>query len=177
MDRLGALTPDQSRAAVDTAGESIALTSGAGCGKTLVLARRFTTLLLSSDEGDALGRLVALTFTDKAAAEMLRRVRRVLTEALAASDDPARRERLAEWITELPAARISTIHSFCGSLLRRHAVEAGVDPRFAVCADELVAAQMLTEAVEQAVLAGVEDEQTGVLELLARADLNRVAAD
>jgi len=41
---------------------------------------------------------------------------------------------------------ISTIHSSCASLLRRHAIIAGVDPNFAVCADELVASQMLAEA-------------------------------
>jgi len=177
MAKLPELTPTQAVAAVETAGRSIALTSGAGCGKTLVLARRFTTLLLDSEDGDALQRLVALTFTDKAAAEMLRRVRRVLTEALAAEDEPARRERLAEWVTELPAARISTIHSFCGSLLRRYAVEADVDPGFAVCADELVAGQMLSEAVEQAVLAAVEEGGGDVLELLVRAELYRVIAD
>ncbi len=179
MSRLPRLTARQAEAAVGRAGESLALTSGAGCGKTLVLARRFTELVMraKADEGSPFERFVALTFTDKAALEMLSRVRAVLLEALSRSKSAGDRRKLAAWITELPAAHISTIHSFCASLLRRHAVEAGVDPDFAVCADELVTAQMISEAAEQAVLSAVEARRTEVLELLARADLARVAGD
>ncbi|KPK80570.1 MAG: hypothetical protein AMJ81_11835 [Phycisphaerae bacterium SM23_33] len=179
MSELPELTPRQAEAAVERAGESIALTSGAGCGKTLVLARRFTTLLLAAagDGESPFDRLVALTFTDKAALEMLSRVRDVLLDAIGKTDDPQQRRRLADWITELPAAHISTIHSFCAGLLRRHAIEAGVDPDFAVFADELVAAQMLTESAQAAVLAAVEEGQADVLELLARASLGRVVDD
>ena len=180
MSEPARLTPRQAAAAVERAGDSLALTSGAGCGKTLVLAHRYATLLTAAEAGSGespLDRLVALTFTEKAAAEMHSRVRAVLLAALAECADPARRQRLAEWITELPAARISTIHGFCGSLLRRHAVEAGVDPNFAVCADELVAAQMLSEAVESAVLAAVEAGRAPALELLAKTDLKGVVND
>ena len=138
MGKLPHLTRRQAEAAVARAGESLALTSGAGCGKTLVLARRFTELLMSAAGTGAspFDRFVALTFTDKAALEMLDRVRAVLLDALQRSRDSEDQQKLAEWITELPAAHISTIHSFCASLLRRHAIEAGVDPDFDVCADE-----------------------------------------
>jgi len=178
---LPELTAQQQAAAVDRAADSLALTRGAGCGKTLVLARRFTTLLMSSaaagGEGDPFERFVALTFTEKAAQEMLARVRAVLLDALAASVDDADRQRLAGWIADLPSAHISTIHSFCAAVLRRHAVEAGVDPNFAVLADELVAAQMLREAASDAVLAAAEAGDEAVGELIATADLPRVVED
>ncbi len=178
MPKLPDLTPAQHAAAVDRANESLALTSGAGCGKTLVLARRFTTLLLTAEaegfEGSPFERFVALTFTDKAALEMLARVRVVLLEALAESHDEADRRRLAEWITELPAAHISTIHSFCAAVLRRYAVEAGVDPNFAVMADALAAGRMLSQAASDAVLAAAEAGEPDVLDLVAAADLGGV---
>ncbi|MCK4277398.1 MAG: UvrD-helicase domain-containing protein, partial [Phycisphaerae bacterium] len=89
------LTAAQKAAAVDRIGENIALRSGAGCGKTLVLARRFTELLLKSGgKANPLARFVALTFTDKAALEMKQRVRRFLTERAAASKGEDRRRLL-----------------------------------------------------------------------------------
>ena len=130
------LTGAQRNAAIDCADQSMALRSGAGCGKTFVLAKRYTQLLTSADPDTApLRRLVALTFTDKAAIEMSQRVRKMLVQQ-ARDAGPPQRTQLRRWIDELPEARISTIHSFCASLLRAHAVEAGVDPNFAVCADD-----------------------------------------
>jgi len=119
--KLPSLTPAQQAAAVDRAAENVSLTSGAGCGKTFVLARRFTELLLRcGDAENPLSRFVALTFTEKAALEMRQRVRTLLSAfaATARGDD---RRKLQRWIDELPQARISTIHSFCSSLLRTYA--------------------------------------------------------
>ena len=160
------LTDAQRQAAIDRAAESMALRSGAGCGKTFVLARRYTQLL-SGAEADTspLRRLVALTFTDKAAIEMSQRVRLMLTEQ-AREASGARRTRLRRWIDELPEARISTIHSFCASLLRAHAVEAGIDPNFAVCADDLLVAQLLEEACDAAMLAAAETDDRQLTSLL-----------
>ena len=169
MTETARLTPAQRAAAVERIGENIALSSGAGCGKTLVLARRFAELLMRSDEqDDPLGRFVALTFTDKAALEMLQRVRGTLREFAAAAAGPKRRA-LLEWIDALPEARISTIHSFCAAVLRTHAVEAGVDPGFAVCADDdLLSRTIFAEAVELAVLASVEQGRQGAAALIGR---------
>ncbi len=190
MSELPELTGPQREAAIERAGDSIALTSGAGCGKTLVLARRFTELIMaagglrqtqSSRAGEAdknpFDNFVALTFTDKAAAEMVRRVRDVLMNIMAGSDSEDDRRKIADWIIELPAARISTIHSFCASLLRRYAIEAGVDPGFSVCADELLAGQMRTRSVEDAVLSAVEVGDANVLELMSRTEMSGILAD
>jgi len=169
------LTPAQQSAAIDRAGENLALLSGAGCGKTLVLARRFTELLMrSGGVENPLDRFVALTFTDKAALEMVQRVRSMLAGAAAAARADADRRRLEGWLEELPEAKISTIHSFCMSLLRTYAIEAGVDPNFAVCADELVTERMIAEAADQAALAAVEAEREDVAAALSLVPYERL---
>ena len=160
------LTDAQRKAAIDHADQSMALRSGAGCGKTFVLARRYTRLLTGAKEDTSpLRRLVALTFTDKAAVEMSRRIGLMLTELAREATGP-RRTGLRRWIDELPEARISTIHSFCASLLRAHAVEAGIDPNFALCADELLVAQLIEEACDASVLTAAEANDPQLTSLL-----------
>ncbi|MFP4104741.1 MAG: UvrD-helicase domain-containing protein [Phycisphaerae bacterium] len=169
------LTPAQQAAAVRRIRENLSLSSGAGCGKTFVLARRFSELLLKSDGKDnPLSGLVALTFTDKAAMEMSQRVRKLLSDFAAGARSSKDREKLLRWLEELPEARISTIHSFCGALLRTHAIEAGVDPNFSVCADELVLRSMINEAADTAILRAVEEQHAGVGELLSNTNYDRV---
>ncbi len=171
--KLPELTPAQQAAAVDRSGENISLTSGAGCGKTFVLARRFTELLMTSRDENPLSRLVALTFTEKAALEMRQRVRRLL-RTLADSAGGQDRRKLLRWIEELPEARISTIHAFCSGLLRTHAIEAGIDPGFSVCADQLLSSKFVARSTEEAVLSAVEDARGDVAELVGELGLSRL---
>ncbi|MFB3890468.1 MAG: UvrD-helicase domain-containing protein [Phycisphaerae bacterium] len=165
MSQAPKLTPAQDAAARTRIGENLALRSGAGCGKTFVLARRFTELLMAAGDENPLRRFVALTFTDKAALEMSQRVRSMLAE-LAARAKGESRERILGWLEEVDDARISTIHSFCSTLLRSHAVQAGIDPNFAVCSDELTVGRMIAEAADKAVLTAVESAQEDVAEVL-----------
>ena len=168
------LTPAQQQAAVDRIHENLALRSGAGCGKTYVLARRFTELLMSNpDPAVALSRLVALTFTEKAAMEMTQRVRKMISDFAANAHSPADRRRLLEHLEQVSEARISTIHGFCAALLRTHAIEAGVDPDFAVCADELLAQRMIADAADQALLTAVEARDPAASDLLTRFSYNQ----
>ncbi len=169
------LTAAQERSAVIRIGENIALRSGAGCGKTSVLARRFTELLMRyGKEGNVLSRFVALTFTEKAAMEMSQRLRRFLGERAAAAKGESRRKLLG-WIEELPDARISTIHGFCASILRSRAVEAGLDPDFSVCGDEALTGGMISTAAEDAILSAVEQGRSDALALVAETSLDEVA--
>ncbi|HUQ69773.1 MAG TPA: UvrD-helicase domain-containing protein [Planctomycetaceae bacterium] len=122
---------EQQAAAVNTRGVSIGLSAGAGCGKTFVLTQRFLAHLEPGPRQTELHHLVAITFTDRAAREMRDRVREACQQRL--EHCPA--DQVEHWLTMLrglDAARISTIHSFCTSLLRANAVEAGLDPRFSV---------------------------------------------
>ena len=171
------LTPTQRAAAVDRARENIALHSGAGCGKTFVLAHRLTELLMSETGDDPLSRFVALTFTDKAAIEMLQRVRKLLRDFAANTHSQTDRRRLLGWLQQLSDARVCTIHSFCAALLRGNAIEAGIDPDFVVCPDELIVSQMVEHAADEAVLAAVEADDAGAAETLALLPYRRVAED
>jgi ATP-dependent helicase/nuclease subunit A len=138
------LTPQQERA-VTTREVSVVLSSGAGCGKTHVLTERYLSHLLV--DGAEVGQIVAITFTDRAARQMRGRIREVLTRRLreSASDDEA--AIWARHLRGLESAPISTIHAFCGTLLRQHAVEAGVDARFDVL-EEVLAVNLEAEALQ-----------------------------
>jgi len=128
-----ALTEEQ-RAAVDGRDEPRFVRAGAGSGKTRVLVERF--LAAVREDGVPVDRILAITFTEKAAAELRSRVRERL---LAAGDREAARE--AE------SAAISTIHGFCSRLLRAHALDAGLDPDFRVL-DEVEAARLALDAFD-----------------------------
>ncbi len=168
------LTKAQKRAAVQRLGENLAVRSGAGSGKTYVLARRFTELLMNHpDAEDPLSHFVALTFTDKAAIEMSDRVRRMLLERVAVSKGEDRR-RLIRWVQELPDAQISTIHSFCASLLRAHGVLVGVDPNFAVCPDDVTMKPLRRQAADETLLSAIKSENSDAMNLLSQASYDEI---
>ena len=138
----GVTLTDQQGRALRVPDASVALSAGAGCGKTMVLTERFLAAL-DDGGGRPLQALVALTFTEKAARELRQRIRARCRAKLAAGDDPG------WWWTVLrglDAAPIGTFHEFCARLLRRHAMQVGVDPEFAIL-DESIAGSLREEAV------------------------------
>jgi len=139
--------------AATAADAAIAVTAGAGSGKTRALAGRFLGLL---ETGLPLRSLVAITFTDKAAREMRTRIRGFIQQWLAEAPQDVDRTLWNTAFSELDAARIGTIHSLCAQILRAHPAEAGVDPAFEVL-DENVAAMLKARAVESALAWGLAD--------------------
>ncbi len=126
-----ALTSEQDKA-LTTSDVSVALTAGAGCGKTFVLTERFLLHLEpTGGESADLSQIVAITFTERAAREMRDRIRQKCQERIEASTGEDARYWLDLW-RDLDSARVSTIHSFCTTFLRTHAVEARLDPQFSV---------------------------------------------
>lgn len=121
------LTPHQ-RAALNFR-DHISLTANAGSGKTLVLAKRFVDIALSSPE-ISLRNIVAITFTEKAAGELYNKIVSETEERLLLGPPPADRMRLERIRRELVSANISTIHSFCIDILRSYPAEAGIDASF-----------------------------------------------
>src|SRR5574340_523704 len=101
---------------------SVHLSASAGSGKTRALKERYLALLdLLDARGLGIDQAVAITFTDKAAAEIKERVMKDLPEAM-----------LRKIIRGRQDLRISTIHSFCMNLLKRYPLEAGLPPDFGV---------------------------------------------
>jgi ATP-dependent helicase/nuclease subunit A len=134
---------DQQRRAVVTRGASVVLASGAGCGKTHVLTERYLSHL--RDDGAEVGQVVAITFTERAAREMRARIRAAVEQHVRAGGPDG--DAWARRLRDLETAPISTIHAFCGALLRQHAVEAGLDPRFDVL-EEVLSVNLEAEAFD-----------------------------
>src|SRR3954453_10875391 len=108
---------ERQAAAAHRLGQDVCVVAGPGSGKTSVLIERFTWLV--DQRGVDPGRILAITFTDKAATEIKERMVRAFAHA------PEIREQIER-------AYVSTIHSFCARLLRENAIIAGIDPQFQV---------------------------------------------
>ncbi|HHW14456.1 MAG TPA: UvrD-helicase domain-containing protein [Firmicutes bacterium] len=150
------------RAAVTNLGQSLVVTAGAGSGKTRVLVDRYVNLIDPTRPGGPLATpesVAAITFTNKAAREMLDRVRRAVRERLEASRDAEERRLWQGVLERTAAARIRTIHSFCSELVREFPVEAGIDPEAAVL-DDFAAGELLAEAARKAILKLLDGDRT-----------------
>ena len=110
--------------------------AAAGTGKTTALVGRILAVIRSGRT--TLDRVVAMTFTEKAAGEMRLRLRSEIEDCRYRNDLPAaERAALETALEHLEVARISTIHGFCADLLRERPLQAGVDPRFQVAPEDL----------------------------------------
>ncbi|HEY2252282.1 MAG TPA: UvrD-helicase domain-containing protein, partial [Planctomycetaceae bacterium] len=161
----------QQQAAIDTKHVSVVLSAGAGCGKTSVLTQRFLSHLEPGRDAADLSSLVAITFTERAAREMRDRIRGQCLGRLRSC--PA--EQVDHWlkiVRELDSARISTIHSFCASLLRANAVEAGIDPAFGLL-DETLGDSFLRQSVEIGLHELLAADDADVAELVFEFGLSR----
>jgi ATP-dependent helicase/nuclease subunit A len=107
--------------------ESLIVEAAAGTGKTTELVARIKQVLA---EGlTTVDRIVAVTFTHKAAGELKIRLRQKLDQDRTGATDEVR-DRLEQALEQLEEASIGTIHGFCAQILRSRPVEARVDPAF-----------------------------------------------
>ena len=123
---------DARNSAVEDTFQSMVVEASAGTGKTSTLIGRILhSVLKSGPDGPPLplGRICAITFTEKAAGEMKIRLRYELEKASASQGAGGERARQA--LRDLDAAAISTFHAFAVSLLKERPFEAGLDPHFA----------------------------------------------
>jgi ATP-dependent helicase/nuclease subunit A len=147
-----AFTAEQ-RAAIDDRAGSALLAANAGSGKTAVMAERFVEAVLR--DGVAVGSILALTFTEKAAGELRDRIRRRFA---ALGEDEAARAVDAGWI--------GTIHGFCARVLRARPLAAGLDPRFEVL-DEPAAERLAREAYDRAFEAWAHESGAPAIDVAA----------
>ncbi|MBR4039811.1 MAG: helicase-exonuclease AddAB subunit AddA [Clostridia bacterium] len=132
--------------AITDRGHSLIVCAAAGSGKTAVLVERIVQLI---KEGCPIENMLVVTFTNAAAGEMRQRIGAAL--------DLAARERpeLGEQAMALSRASISTLHRFCGNLLREHFQALGVDPAFRI-GDEQECGVLAAQAMEDALYACYE---------------------
>lgn len=134
----------EQRRAIDAEGGDALVSASAGSGKTFVMINRIIRLIL---EGKAeVKDILAVTYVKLAAAEMKEKLAKALLAEIVKGGENA--ERLRRQLADIPAANISTLHSFCGDFLRTYFFEAGLDPRFSV-ADEGEAAALRGECLDR----------------------------
>ncbi len=141
-------TPDQQKV-IDLRERNILVSAAAGSGKTAVLVERIIRMICDASRPVDVDRLLIVTFTNAAAAEMRERIRLGLERQLEEHPDDAHIERQ---VTLLHNALITTIDSFCLYLIRNHFQEIGLDPAMRV-ADEgeskLLKQDVLQDLLEQ----------------------------
>ena len=157
--------------------------ASAGSGKTKVLTDRVLRLLLA---GSAPSRILCITYTKAAAAEMSNRLSAILTQWAIATDDAlanslaeltgskaeeeqmTRARTLFARVLDAPVGvRILTIHSFCQSLLKRFPVEAGIEPHFSVI-DDRTANELLFNANQRLLSEARENKDSALSDAVAQ---------
>lgn len=115
--------------AIDASNNTILVSAAAGSGKTAVLVERIVQLIRG---GFHLDRMLIVTFTKAAAAEMRQRLNKRLIKEAAADPDT-----FGAALDELESTEISTIHAFCQKVLRNNFQAVGIDPMVRPCDDQM----------------------------------------
>lgn len=136
---------DDQKKVIDTRDNNILVSAAAGSGKTTVLVERIIRKIMGETSGiddevvkDSsrkpvdIDRILVLTFTNAAAAEMRERIVKAINKRLEENPGDA---NLARQSVLIHNAQITTIHSFCLFLLRNHFSEVGIDPAFRVASE------------------------------------------
>lgn len=129
-----ALKPGQKKC-IETLDRSLVVAAGAGSGKTFTLTKRIVHAI-ESGAVDGIERVCAITFTNKAAGELKSRIKSELRAC-----------GLTEQALKVDEAWVSTIHGMCARILRAHAIELDIDPKFKM-ADATFVQRMQARAVD-----------------------------
>lgn len=150
-------TPEQQKV-IELRGCNILVSAAAGSGKTAVLSERIVRMVCDDKKPIDIDRLLIVTFTKAAAAEMRERIHLGILDQLDANPD---NEHIQKQTTLIHNALITTIDSFCLYLIRNHFHEIGLDPAFRV-ADEgeikLLRQEVLQELLEEKFTKKTEEE-------------------
>ncbi len=146
----------------------LSVTANAGAGKTAVLVQRFIDILLHTPT--RVNEIVAITFTEKAASELRKKIAFTVEEGIRNASSMEQRQVFEHIRDQLASATIGTIHSFCAQMLREYPVEADVDAAFTVLDgidQRILQQEALKEAFEQIVndIEGTE-ERNALLDLI-----------
>ncbi|MBU9719929.1 MULTISPECIES: helicase-exonuclease AddAB subunit AddA [Bacillaceae] len=123
----GALWTDDQWKAIDAVGNNILVAAAAGSGKTAVLVERIIRKIVDPENQVDVDRLLVVTFTNAAAAEMRNRIGEAIEKELKSNPSSM---HLRKQLSLLNRANISTLHSFCMKVIRQFYYEVQVDPKF-----------------------------------------------
>lgn len=157
------LTPHQTKA-LDFE-HSISLKANAGSGKTSVLSKRYLQIAI---EGNIpLQKIAAITFTDKAAGELYRRISDEINSMMQTLGNSVEINKLQKIRRQLVSANISTIHSFCINILREFPVEAELDANFTPI-DQNISRELLELSIEETLRERIEQDSNDEIKHLIR---------
>ncbi|MBB5174706.1 helicase-exonuclease AddAB subunit AddA [Texcoconibacillus texcoconensis] len=148
---------DEQWQAIDAKGSNVLVSAAAGSGKTAVLVERIIRRITDEEPPVDVDRLLIVTFTNAAAAEMRQRIAGALEKSLA--NDPASLH-LRRQLSLLNKASISTLHSFCMNVVRSYYYMLDIDPQFRIVDEtegELIREEVLEHLFEEAYGSG-DDE-------------------
>src|SRR5262245_50230926 len=154
--------------------ESLIVEAAAGTGKTTELIRRIVAILRTGRT--TVDRVVAVTFTRKAAGELRLRLRVELDKARAGATDNREIASLEDALARLEEAHIGTIHSFCAEILRQRPVEANLAPGFEEL-DEGRGSRVYARAFDAWIQRRLQEMPPGLRRALSRLSLTRSTAD
>lgn len=155
---------EEQREAIEARGKVI-VSASAGSGKTFVMIERLVSLILSKEA--TVQEVLAVTFTNKAAAQMRERLRKAILNRIATCSQ-GELAYLKEQLSALPLADISTIHAFCARLLRTNFFYADVDPAFRIISpDDAEGTALSARAMDEVFERGYEEENGDFRRLLS----------
>jgi ATP-dependent helicase/nuclease subunit A len=141
---------------------NLLVSAAAGAGKTAVLVERIIHLLNDAENPLDIDRLLVVTFTEAAAAEMRERIGKALQDEMIVSNRP----ELARQLALLNGADISTLHAFCLDVIRRYFYLLDLDPGFRI-ADELEATLLQQSVLGNVLEESFQEGESGFLALVS----------
>ena len=139
----------EQEAVITSRGGDLLVSAAAGSGKTAVLVERILTMICDEKVPVDIDRMLIVTFTKAAAAEMKERIGRAIENYLQKNPE---NEHVRRQSAYLQKAQISTIHSFCLQLIRDHFNTLGIDPEFRMMDEgegKLLRIDVMKEVLEQ----------------------------
>lgn len=151
---MGVQWTDEQKKVIELRNRNILVSAAAGSGKTAVLVERIIQMLTDTAHPLEVDHLLIVTFTEAAASEMKERIRNAIEKEL---EKQPRNVHLQRQATLIHSARITTIHSFCLSVIREHFHVIDLDPGFRIVEEGEL--QLLKQDVLDAVFEELYDSQ------------------
>ncbi len=156
---------EQQLKAIHTTGHPVLVSASAGAGKTTVLVARLMKRML--EDQISVDRIAAMTFTEAAASEMKKRLLQSLNDKLREDLSESQRQFCRQQLLLLPSAHISTIHSFCLSIIQADYALIGLNPaRLNTIFDDAALSAMKEEAFDAALTQSKAEQGEALPELL-----------